>query len=191
MERWVSKRWAKKDVVRVMNLEENFFFVRFFNQEDYSQALFEGPWMIADHYFLIQRWRCYLYHKKLQALIRRSPPDLLKCGRYGHKVEECHEIIGDLIEKVVAATMEVDQSNHRCGGGSPNKNEKEPLEHEHNFGFQALEEVNSDDYAEENQSNYSGKQEYYANSNKGTKEGKEKSNQHRDSIPKNVGHQKN
>ncbi|RYR05428.1 hypothetical protein Ahy_B06g085290 [Arachis hypogaea] len=57
MERWVSKRWAKKDVVRVMDLEENFFLVRFFNQEDYSNALFKGPWMIIDHYLLIQRWR--------------------------------------------------------------------------------------------------------------------------------------
>ncbi|RYR25947.1 hypothetical protein Ahy_B02g060002 [Arachis hypogaea] len=57
MEMWVSKRWAKKDVVRVMNLEENFFLIRFFNQEDYSHALFKRPWMIADHYLLIQRWR--------------------------------------------------------------------------------------------------------------------------------------
>ncbi|XLR33906.1 hypothetical protein S83_061806 [Arachis hypogaea] len=57
--------------------------------------------------------------------------------------------------------------------------------------FQALEGINSEDYVEENQSNYYGKQEYYANSNKETKEGKEKSNQHPDLIPKNLGHQKN
>ncbi|RYR46121.1 hypothetical protein Ahy_A07g031869 isoform B [Arachis hypogaea] len=53
MDRWVSKRWAKKDMVKVIDLEENFFLVRFFNQEDYSHALFEGSWMIADHYLLI------------------------------------------------------------------------------------------------------------------------------------------
>ncbi|XP_057747489.1 uncharacterized protein LOC130966685 [Arachis stenosperma] len=40
-----------------MDLEGGFFLVRFSNQDDYVHALFEGPWMIADHYLLIQRWR--------------------------------------------------------------------------------------------------------------------------------------
>ncbi|XP_020202252.1 uncharacterized protein At4g02000, partial [Cajanus cajan] len=26
-------------------------------KEDYKHALFEGPWMIADHYIVVQRWR--------------------------------------------------------------------------------------------------------------------------------------
>ncbi|RYQ89109.1 hypothetical protein Ahy_B09g095925 [Arachis hypogaea] len=57
MERWVLKKWVRRDIVRVMDLEENFFLIHFSNQEDYSYALFEGPWTIADHYLLVQRWR--------------------------------------------------------------------------------------------------------------------------------------
>ncbi|RYR79489.1 hypothetical protein Ahy_A01g004304 [Arachis hypogaea] len=47
------ERWARKDRVRVIDLEENFFLIRFSNQEDYSYALFEGLWMIVDHYLLV------------------------------------------------------------------------------------------------------------------------------------------
>ncbi|KAL4307431.1 hypothetical protein AHAS_Ahas16G0277600 [Arachis hypogaea] len=217
MERWVSKRWAKKDVVRVMDLEENFFLVRFFNQEDYSNALFKGPWMIIDHYLLIQRWRLLfvpqevniqkvvvwiqipnlsaeLYNKyflwkvgkalgtmlkvdeltsihsrgkfaricmeidlnkKLIPYISALGKDFkleyeglhqicFKCGRYGHKVENCHEIFEDLIEKVVAVVMEVDRSNQECGGGNPNRNRKEPLEQEHSFGEESSKEGNQE-----------------------------------------------
>ncbi|XP_025703061.1 uncharacterized protein [Arachis hypogaea] len=57
MEQWINRRWTKKEVVRVMDLVGGYFLVRFSNQEDYSHALFEGPWMIADHYLLVQRWR--------------------------------------------------------------------------------------------------------------------------------------
>ena len=29
----------------------------FSNKKDYNFALFEGPWMVADHYLIVQRWR--------------------------------------------------------------------------------------------------------------------------------------
>ncbi|XP_057745645.1 uncharacterized protein LOC130963559 [Arachis stenosperma] len=57
MEKWVTRRWAKQSTINVTDLEENFFLIRFHAQEDYAYALFEGPWMIADHYLLVQRWR--------------------------------------------------------------------------------------------------------------------------------------
>lgn len=31
--------------------------VQFSDPEDYKHALFQGPWMLADHYLLVQRWR--------------------------------------------------------------------------------------------------------------------------------------
>ncbi|RYR28867.1 hypothetical protein Ahy_B01g053066 isoform C [Arachis hypogaea] len=67
IDRWVQRRWAKKGFIRVMDLVGNFFLVSFGSQEDYGHALFEGPWMIADHYLLVQRWRppslCQWRHK--------------------------------------------------------------------------------------------------------------------------------
>nr|KYP36964.1 hypothetical protein KK1_041875 [Cajanus cajan] len=35
----------------------DFFLVQFFAEDDYRHALYEGPWMIAHHYILVQRWR--------------------------------------------------------------------------------------------------------------------------------------
>ncbi|RYR33997.1 hypothetical protein Ahy_A10g048701 [Arachis hypogaea] len=43
MERWINRRWTKKEAVRVIDLVGGYFIVRFSSQEDYSHALFEGP----------------------------------------------------------------------------------------------------------------------------------------------------
>lgn len=40
-----------------MDMADGYFLVYFSTEEDYSFALFEGPWMIADHYVIVQRWR--------------------------------------------------------------------------------------------------------------------------------------
>ncbi|XP_057755895.1 uncharacterized protein LOC130975082 [Arachis stenosperma] len=57
LDRWVQRRWMKKGAIRVMDLAGNFFLVKFTDQDDYAHALFESPWMMADHYLLVQRWR--------------------------------------------------------------------------------------------------------------------------------------
>lgn len=36
---------------------DGYFLVHFSTEEDYNHALFEGPWMIVDHYLIVQRWR--------------------------------------------------------------------------------------------------------------------------------------
>lgn len=38
-------------------MSNEFFMVRFSDEEDYKFALFEGPWHMFDHYLLVQRWR--------------------------------------------------------------------------------------------------------------------------------------
>lgn len=38
-------------------MADGFFLVFFSAEEDYSYALYEGPWMIADNYLIVQRWR--------------------------------------------------------------------------------------------------------------------------------------
>lgn len=38
-------------------MPRGFYAVTFAEEEDYQHALFKGPWMIADHYLLVQRWR--------------------------------------------------------------------------------------------------------------------------------------
>ncbi|XP_057432215.1 uncharacterized protein LOC130724967 [Lotus japonicus] len=59
--RWMNQRlqrlWAREGEIKVMDLSEDYFLVRFSSENDYKLALFEGPWMVADHYLMIQRWR--------------------------------------------------------------------------------------------------------------------------------------
>lgn len=38
-------------------MSDGFFLVQFIVEDDYKHALFDGPWMIADHYIIVQRWR--------------------------------------------------------------------------------------------------------------------------------------
>nr|KYP46930.1 hypothetical protein KK1_031412 [Cajanus cajan] len=37
----------------------DYFLVQFSKEEDYRHALYGEPWMIPDHYILVQRWRPY------------------------------------------------------------------------------------------------------------------------------------
>lgn len=38
-------------------MPKGYFLVHFSAEEDYNHALYEGPWMVADHYLIVQRWR--------------------------------------------------------------------------------------------------------------------------------------
>ncbi|XP_057441868.1 uncharacterized protein LOC130733658 [Lotus japonicus] len=59
--KWMNQRihhfWAREGDLKVIDLTDDYFLVRFVSEKDYLYALFEGPWRIADHYLLVQRWR--------------------------------------------------------------------------------------------------------------------------------------
>lgn len=59
--KWMNQRlhhlWARNGEIKVIDLTDDYFLIRFNSEKDYHFALFEGPWMIADHYLLVQRWR--------------------------------------------------------------------------------------------------------------------------------------
>lgn len=57
LENKLNRDWARKGKIQLTDLPKNFFVVQFSSPEDYKHALFEGPWMLADHYLLVQRWR--------------------------------------------------------------------------------------------------------------------------------------
>lgn len=57
MESKAKRDWARRGGVKVIDMPRGFFAVHFEADEDYKHALFEGPWMVADHYLLVQRWR--------------------------------------------------------------------------------------------------------------------------------------
>ncbi|CAN1167006.1 Putative ribonuclease H protein At1g65750 [Linum perenne] len=59
MSRKLPQLWAKKGSIVVSDVGFGFYIVRFETVADYERALFGGPWMINDHYVVIQEWRPY------------------------------------------------------------------------------------------------------------------------------------
>nr|KYP52894.1 LINE-1 reverse transcriptase isogeny [Cajanus cajan] len=53
----VQREWARTGVVRLIDMSKDHYLVQFTSEEDYKHALFEGPWLIADHYIVVQRWK--------------------------------------------------------------------------------------------------------------------------------------
>ncbi|KAI9122995.1 hypothetical protein K1719_005884 [Acacia pycnantha] len=49
--------WRPKDPLKLIPLSNGYFIVSFSNKEDKEYAFQEGPWMIDDHYLIVQRWR--------------------------------------------------------------------------------------------------------------------------------------
>ncbi|CAN1138731.1 hypothetical protein LINPERHAP2_LOCUS10865 [Linum perenne] len=56
MKRRLEYLWAKSGSIQVSDLSNNFFLVRFANQDDYSLAAFKGPWKIYDYYISVSQW---------------------------------------------------------------------------------------------------------------------------------------
>ncbi|KAJ1398487.1 hypothetical protein SESBI_31087 [Sesbania bispinosa] len=53
----LQKSWVKNGFISIIDIHNDYYAVHFSSMEDYNHALFEGPWMIADHYLTVQRWR--------------------------------------------------------------------------------------------------------------------------------------
>lgn len=53
----LTRDWAKTGKIKIIDMPRGFYAVQFDSDDDYNNALFKGPWMIADHYILVQRWR--------------------------------------------------------------------------------------------------------------------------------------
>ncbi|XP_061354795.1 uncharacterized protein LOC133299352 [Gastrolobium bilobum] len=50
------RMWNISGTYEFIDLENDYFLFRFSNKNDYSHVLEDGPWIIADHYVVVQRW---------------------------------------------------------------------------------------------------------------------------------------
>ncbi|KAI9085064.1 hypothetical protein K1719_033056 [Acacia pycnantha] len=53
----VRRMWKPKQPLKVVPLSNEYYIVSFSSKEDRDYAYYEGPWMIDDHYLLVQQWR--------------------------------------------------------------------------------------------------------------------------------------
>lgn len=52
-----TRSWTKNGGIQIIDMYNGYYQVVFKSEEDYKHALYEGPWKVADHYFIVQRWR--------------------------------------------------------------------------------------------------------------------------------------
>jgi hypothetical protein len=57
LENKLKRSWTNNGAIQIIDMHDGYYQVIFSNEEDYKHALFEGPWMVADHVFIVQRWR--------------------------------------------------------------------------------------------------------------------------------------
>ncbi|KAH1056582.1 hypothetical protein J1N35_034647 [Gossypium stocksii] len=48
--------WQPEGSLQVVDLDDNYYGVKFNCVKDYTKSLSEGPWMIYEHYLIIQPW---------------------------------------------------------------------------------------------------------------------------------------
>lgn len=56
LESYLQRKWTKNGSIKIVDMADGFYLVHFAKEEDYNITLFEGPWMIADQYLIVQRW---------------------------------------------------------------------------------------------------------------------------------------
>ncbi|CAN1837372.1 hypothetical protein LINPERHAP1_LOCUS35080 [Linum perenne] len=48
--------WKPSGAIQVIHLDKDCYLVKFSNEHDYFKALTGGPWMVLDHYLIVQQW---------------------------------------------------------------------------------------------------------------------------------------
>ncbi|KAI9089718.1 hypothetical protein K1719_029011 [Acacia pycnantha] len=97
----VRRMWKPQQPLKVIPLNNEYYIVSFSNKEDREYAYAEGPWMIDDHYLLVQRWRPNFNpwkadrQRKIAVWVRIPDLPMEFC------TVESLEMIGNMIGKII------------------------------------------------------------------------------------------
>ncbi|CAN1286306.1 hypothetical protein LINPERPRIM_LOCUS19256 [Linum perenne] len=59
MSKKIPQLWARQGKVEIFDVGWGYYVVRFETLADQDRACFGGPWMVGDHYIVMQNWRPY------------------------------------------------------------------------------------------------------------------------------------
>ncbi|CAN1161707.1 Putative ribonuclease H protein At1g65750 [Linum perenne] len=59
MSKKIPQLWARQGKVEIFDVGWGYYVVRFKTLADQDRACFGGPWMVSDHYIVMQNWRPY------------------------------------------------------------------------------------------------------------------------------------
>ncbi|KAJ4824921.1 hypothetical protein Tsubulata_043846 [Turnera subulata] len=99
----IQSMWKPSGPFRLIDMENNFFIVRFWDSIDYWQALTGGPWAIYDHALCVQPW-CQNFRAKAGAVEKATVwvrfPDL--------PVDRYHSKVLKTMGNMVGSTVRID-----------------------------------------------------------------------------------
>lgn len=52
----VTELWTCKGTFEIVDLPNDYYLVKFNNEDDFNFVLSEGPWIILDHYLTVRKW---------------------------------------------------------------------------------------------------------------------------------------
>ncbi|KAI9118871.1 hypothetical protein K1719_010316 [Acacia pycnantha] len=93
--------WKAQQPLKMVPLSNKYYVVSFSSNEDRDYAYHEGPWMIDDHYLLVQRWRPNFNpwkadcQRRIAIWVRISDLPMDFC------MVESLNIIGNMIRKII------------------------------------------------------------------------------------------
>lgn len=56
LEKKLCQLWARKGIISIVDMANDFFLVKFSAEDDFNRALTKGPWLIFDHYLSVRKW---------------------------------------------------------------------------------------------------------------------------------------
>lgn len=116
LESKLRRSWVKEGTLKITDMTNDFYMVQLSSMEDYRHALFEGPWKVADHYLIVQRWRPFF------SIIVSISQRVVVCIRIPKlPVEFCNEKFLTRAGTILGTKLKVDKltSLHERGKFAP------------------------------------------------------------------------
>ncbi|CAN1315504.1 hypothetical protein LINPERPRIM_LOCUS29732 [Linum perenne] len=104
--------WKPLGNMNVIDLDLDCFLVRFQNEKDYFKALTGGPWMVLDHYLIVQQWDpSFRVSNKL-------PSKMVVWVRFPHMpIQLYHKEVLTSIGNLVGRTIKIDYNTQSAERG--------------------------------------------------------------------------
>ncbi|KAK9038003.1 hypothetical protein V6N11_022896 [Hibiscus sabdariffa] len=99
--------WKPSQPIKLTDIENDHFLVKFASRTDYIVALTDGPWIIFGHYITVEPWSPDFdpsqdHPSRIMAWVRLPGLPITCCGTYGHANHNCPR------DKLVESAMDSD-----------------------------------------------------------------------------------
>ncbi|CAN1798133.1 hypothetical protein LINPERHAP1_LOCUS21567 [Linum perenne] len=104
--------WKPVGNLHIVDLDNKCFLIKFSNDQDYFKALTGGPWMILEHYLVVQQW------DKSFRVTNELPKKMVVWVRFPHlPIHFYHAQVLTSLGNLIGKTVKIDFSTQRAERG--------------------------------------------------------------------------